>query len=91
MFSFYKLVDSIGTESCKKVAIPFICQYAFFLCHDGNIYLPSQETCIDISTNVCRDEWSLAISLHVPLPNCNELPLAGISLFIVIFIANYNR
>ena len=64
-------------KECRKVVIPFLCQYYFPLydCSNGDIYTASREDCIDISTGVCASLWSQDINyvFEDRLPNCQNL------------------
>ena len=66
--------------ACKAASRSFLCQYVFPLCDckTGDIYLPSQETCQEISTVTCKTFWPLLKQLIQPLklPECLALPMA---------------
>ena len=71
------IVYIVHYKECRKVAIPFLCQYYFPLydCPNGDIYTASREDCIDISTGVCALQWNLAINYGYGdrLPDCQKL------------------
>ena len=55
-----------------------MCQYTFPICASSTkqLYLPTQEQCIEISEQVCSQEWNLTRQLGYQnlLPNCTKLP-----------------
>ncbi len=61
---------SPSTE-CLDAVDPFLCLYYFGLCDSsGNLFEPSTETCVAISTDICQREWSIAENF-VTLPTCD--------------------
>ena len=70
------LTDS---QECLQAAVPFLCHYLFPLCDNttGELYLPTQEECLQIREQVCSREWSLAkvAGFGDQLPDCSQLPL----------------
>ena len=72
--------EQAARPTCKDAAVPFMCQYVFPLCDSttGQLYLPTQQECLQISQQVCSIEWFLAKSLLSDyLPDCEKLPLQG--------------
>lgn len=66
------------SESCQTAGAIFLCQYYFPLCHcqTGEQYLPSRETCLYVSTDVCHSEWEVAMAVDPNnVPDCLLLPL----------------
>ena len=63
----------IDQPLCQEAVVSLLCQFTFPLCScsNGDLYLPSQEECLRISTDVCVTEWSLAINDGHMLPNCS--------------------
>lgn len=76
MLSILSVAPLIPEGKCKDVAFPFLCQVFFPLCNDTQLFLPSQEECVNISTVTCSLEWSFAKSTNYSylLPNCSSLP-----------------
>ena len=70
-----KQYQSLLSPQCRDAALPFFCLYLFPLC-DGNqtAYLPSSEQCTTISTETCKNEWTLAKATITGLPECSVLP-----------------
>ena len=61
---------------CISKLVPFMCLYLFPLC-GTNATAVSREQCIQISTDVCKDQWQLALgipTLKDHIPNCGSLP-----------------
>ena len=67
-----------------------MCQYTFPLCDNSTtqLYLPTQERCIEISEQVCSQEWNLTTQLEYQnlLPNCTTLRSQGIILYENLYI-----
>ncbi len=62
---------SPSTE-CLDAVNPFLCLYYFGLCDSsGDLFEPSEETCVAINTDICQREWSTAITFGVTLPTCD--------------------
>ncbi len=62
---------SPSTE-CLDAVDPFLCSYYFGLCDSSeNVFEPSTETCVAISTDICQREWSTAITFGIALPTCD--------------------
>ena len=78
-----KLLQSPAiSKECKTAGSEFVCQYSFPLCDcvNNREYLPSSEFCTYVSTDVCREEWELAMSIPQiaqALPDCSKLPSGG--------------
>ena len=69
-----------ATQDCQDAAIPFACQFLFPPCSpSGQEYLPSQEHCLNVSTDVCTGTWQALQAARAPLPDCSTLPPAGVS------------
>ena len=70
-------------DNCMDNAIPFACHYLFPPCDtSGELYMPSRQECIRISTDVCQGAWQLAQELPavaLRLPDCDTLPSDGLS------------
>lgn len=82
--NLYSLLQLLNTpESCVTAAMSFGCQYYFRLCHCQTRvqYIPDRETCLYVSTKVCRTAWAAAASyaqnLGITLPDCSLLPLSS--------------
>ena len=78
------LLIGFPPSTCQVVGIPFLCQYVFPLCDctTGDLYLPSQEFCIKVSTVACETEWKILTNLPQfgnLLPVCSNLPVATYS------------
>ena len=94
LFDLFKLPEKLPVTylACKAASRSFLCQYVFPLCDckTGDLYLPSQETCQEVSTVTCRTLWPLLEQLIQPLklPDCLALPKAtyppGIYMYTVI-------
>ena len=73
-----QLPDSYSV--CKAASAPCLCQYVFPLCDckTGHLYLPSQETCQEVSTVTCKTLWPHLEHMIQPLklPDCSTLPMA---------------
>ena len=70
----------IDQPLCQEAVLSLLCQFTFPLCscYDGDLYLPSQEECLRISTDVCATEWSHALNNGLILPNCSSFfPVYG--------------
>ena len=62
-----------ASQTCVSHFIPFMCLYLFPLCGD-NVTV-SREQCLLISTDVCSNEWQVALSIfREQIPNCESLP-----------------
>ncbi len=69
---------SPSTE-CLDAVRPFLCLYYFGLCDgNGNLFEPSSETCVAISTDICQTEWILAANV-IGLPNCDTFGKTSIT------------
>ena len=71
-------LDNFASVSCKQAAVPLLCQFTFPLCDcntspPGDLYLPSQEECLKVSTEICASEWKLAVNSGLTVPNCSLL------------------
>ena len=73
MFSTNLSTATFNSTDCQKAAVPFLCQYVFPLrqCTNGDVYMPSKEQCLYVSTEVCTKEWQLAEQF---VPNCTIFP-----------------
>ena len=63
-----------ASQTCISYLIPFMCLYLFPLC--GANATVSREQCLLISTDVCKDEWQMALSIPTlkdQIPNCESL------------------
>lgn len=85
------LLTGFLSSKCQAVGIPFLCQYVFPLCDcsTGDLYLPSQEFCVKVSTVACEAEWEMLTSLDQYddlLPVCSNLPVATYSSSIFAWI-----
>ncbi len=59
------------STECLDAVDPFFCLYYFGLCDSsGNLFQPSTETCVTISTDICQREWSIAANF-ITLPTCD--------------------
>lgn len=73
------LTGSAASSACKAAAVPFVCQQLFPLCDCTSgvpIILPSRQSCLHISTDVCETEWQQVQLFgygHL-LPDCEKLP-----------------
>ena len=82
LLDLYNLTDQLpdSYSVCKAASAPFLCQYVFPLCDckTGHLYLPSQETCQEVSTVTCRTLWPQLEQMIQPvkLPDCSTLPMA---------------
>ena len=76
----FNLTANLPDSSCKRTGVSFFCQYAFPLCDckTGDLYLPSQEKCQEVSTVTCKTLWPKLKQEIQPLklPNCSTLPMA---------------
>ena len=74
MYTFIVFDD----KDCQSAALLFLCQHLFPLydCSTGTIYTASMEYCTTISTEICAQQWNIAINFGYGdrLPNCDELP-----------------
>ena len=65
-------------KDCQSAALLFLCQHLFPLydCSTGTIYTASKEYCTTISTEICAQQWNIAIDFGYSdrLPNCDKLP-----------------
>ena len=86
-----------ASQTCISQLVPFMCLYLFPLC-GTNATAVSREQCIQISTDVCKDQWQLALgvpTLKDYIPNCGSLPsMAGkglsfscINLFLHLYLS----
>lgn len=69
---------------CEALAASFICLYLFPFCDEsGRLYLPSQELCLEVSMDVCQQEWATAelFDQNNQLPDCAALPSSVSSRF----------
>lgn len=67
----------ISNPECELAATPFLCFYIFGLCDiTGNLLLPSSEQCEQITSDVCAQEWAIAMAVlgSEQLPTCESLP-----------------
>ena len=69
----YYFTANLNNTECQKAAVPFLCQYLFPLrqCTNGDVYKPSKEQCLYVSTEVCTKEWQLAEHF---VPSCAIFP-----------------
>ena len=81
MYYTIYFLERNGSQQCRDAALPFMCQYTFPLCDNNStqLYLPTQERCIEISEQVCSQEWNLTGQLGYQnlLPNCTTLRRQG--------------
>lgn len=88
MRTYFSTLDAFvqsTTAECEAVAASFVCLYLFPLCDEsGRVYLPSQEMCLEVSMDICSQEWSAAQLLDQDnqLPNCADLPTESSSRFV---------
>ena len=69
------ILQYILSPKCRNVGLPFICLYLFPPCDwNGTEYLPTSEQCRSISTDICKNEWTLAQNMINGLPDCASLP-----------------
>ena len=62
-----------ASQTCVSYMIPFMCLHLFPLC--GANVTVGREQCLLISTDVCKDEWQVALSIFKDqIPNCESLP-----------------
>lgn len=77
-FCFYVLLGSNISVECKTAVVPFICQYLFPICNEsgnassGDLLLPSQEACMNISEHTCGEDFLGAA--EIVLVDCGLLP-----------------
>ena len=82
LLDLFNLTDKLPVtySTCKAASTPFLCQYVFPLCDckTGDLYLPLQETCQEVSTVTCRTLWILLEEMIQPLklPDCSTFPMA---------------
>ena len=91
----FNFVDElpVTNSACKAASAQFFCKYFFPLCNckTGDLYLPSQETCQEVSTVICRTLWPLLEQQiqKLKLPDCSTLPMAtypsGIYMYTIIW------
>ena len=65
-----------ASQTCISQLVPFMCLYLFPLC-GTNATAVSREQCIQISTDVCKEQWQLALGIPTVkdyIPNCGSLP-----------------
>ena len=64
-----------GSPECVAAGIPFLCLLTLGVCdNNGTQFLPSKETCIEISNGACRMEFEQARALGLGTPDCSILP-----------------
>ena len=64
-----------GSPGCKEAGVPFFCLLTLGMCDsNGTRFLPSKETCIEISNGACRVELEQARTLGFSTPDCSILP-----------------
>ncbi len=63
------------SDACRSEITPLLCLYLFGLCSTSgdNIQLTLNQ-CQEVRDVVCVDEWSRAVDLKVPLPDCESFP-----------------
>ena len=67
-------IDQIGSLSpgCRAIGVSFLCLLTLGVCDDnGTQFLPSRETCIEISNGACHVEFEQA---GFSIPDCSILP-----------------
>ena len=65
-----------ASQTCISQLVPFMCLYLFPLC-GTNATAVSREQCIQISTDVCEEQWQMALeipTLKDQIPNCGNFP-----------------
>ena len=65
------------SPQCRDAIIPFLCLYIFTLCDSrNNLHTTSRDNCLELSDNICAEEWSQAVGFLGPgvLPLCEDLP-----------------
>ena len=64
---------TFGSPGCRAVGVPFLCLLTLGMCdNNGTRFLPSKETCIEISNGACCVE--LEHNLGFSTPDCSTLP-----------------
>lgn len=63
-----------ASQDCQDAALSFSCQFLFPPCTpSGEKYLPSQEQCLNVSSDTCSGTWQELLAFGAPLPDCNTL------------------
>lgn len=69
------------SPACREAATPLLCLFLFGpICDStGVAYHPSSAECLQVSTNtsLCGNEWQLAKSFNVELPDCRSDKFTG--------------
>ena len=93
-YYFQLSLDRNGSQQCRDAVLPFMCQYTFPLCDNNTkqLYRPTQERCIEISEQVCPQEWNLTRQLGYQnlLPHCTKLMKQGNFYLIMVFLCVYH-
>ena len=74
-------VDLIATPECVAEVRPFLCLYFFGVCDvaTGLTYQPSVSQCKNLRDNICMQEWAIATSFGMDLPDCDvDFPIENV-------------
>lgn len=66
------------SKSCQEAAMPFLCLYLFGgVCTGGSesvLLQPTSSQCSELRDDVCKQEWEIALTFDVRLPDCETFP-----------------
>ena len=69
-------LDLLGASAeCREEVVPFLCLHLFGLCSGSGVLIqPTSTQCQQIRDMACRNEWMVALSLDIDLPDCDMFP-----------------
>ena len=79
VLTFFDELQLTPSLECEEVVLSFLCLFAFPLCVSGELYLPSSGECETLTTEICAQEWQIAVSVFGSenLPHCDNLPVTS--------------
>ena len=69
------------SQQCREAIMSLLCISVFNLCdHNDTLLTIPREYCLHIRDNVCDQVWHKAVDFQFPLPVCEDLPNATVTL-----------